>query len=300
MEHAVSNRNGQIWFFWNKDIDSVVIEEDEQQITSDISHNEIQTHFTTTFVYAKCKDQLRRPLWDRMLFHAAESSKPWCLVGDYNVITSMEEKLGGIPYNMRKSLDFIAVIETCGLIDLGFNGQRFTWSNKRGTHHRIWKRLDRAMVNDKWLETMQTEKIVRSWSKREFGDVFVKVKEYEEKVRKAEENLIQDHTEKNRTTLHELNAKYIRFLKMEDSILKQKTQLQWFKEGDANTKYFHSLIRGKRRRLFIHKLISEGGEWIQGDDNIAEAACGHFQTIFIGEDKVINENVLNCIPRMVN
>ncbi|KAG5585847.1 hypothetical protein H5410_046281 [Solanum commersonii] len=78
---------------------------------------------------------------------------------------------------------------------------------------------------------------------------------------------------------------------MEDSILKQKTQLQWFKEGDVNTNYFYSLINGRRRRLFIHKLISEDREWMQGDDNIVEAAW---------EDKAINENAIKYIPRMVN
>ncbi|KAH0737915.1 hypothetical protein KY290_036620 [Solanum tuberosum] len=108
------------------DIDCVILEEDEQQITCDIGHNELQTHFNMTFVYAKCKDHLRRPLWDRMIFRTAESNKPWCSVGDYNVITSIEEKLGGVPYNMRKSLEFVAVIEAYGLVDLGFNGQKYT------------------------------------------------------------------------------------------------------------------------------------------------------------------------------
>ncbi|XP_049348952.1 uncharacterized protein LOC125813502 [Solanum verrucosum] len=373
MDHAVSNCNGKIWLFWNMDVDCVVLEEDEQQITCNIGHNghnELQTHFTTTFVYAKCKDQLRRPLWDRMLHHSAENTNPWCSVGDYNVITSIEEKMGGVPYNIRKSLEFIAVIEACGVVDLGFSGQKFTWSNKRGIHHRIWKRLDRALVNDGWLEKMpqttithlpsvgsdhcplllemtareeehiryfkflncwadqpkfldivkacwdrtvegnnmwrfhqklkRLSKTLSSWSRGEFGDIFIRVKEYEEKVRIAEENLIHNQTEDNRTTLHELNANYSRFLKMEDSILKQKTQLQWFKEGDANTKYFHSLIRGRRRRLFIHKLQREDGEWIQGDVNIAEAACAHFQNIFTGEDKFINENAINSGPDGMN
>ncbi|KAH0684447.1 hypothetical protein KY289_022199 [Solanum tuberosum] len=352
------------------DIDCVVLEEDEQQITCDIGHNELQTHSTITFVYAKCKDHLRRPLWDRMMHHAAENTNPWCSVGDYNVITAIEEKLGGVPYNMRKSLEFIAVIEACGLLDLGFSGQKFTWSNKRGIGHRIWKRLDRALVNDTWLEKMpQTtithlpsvssdhcpllmemnarvddhikyfkflncwtdqpnfidtvktcwerpiegnnmwrfhQKLKRlsntlsSWSRREFGDIFSKVKEYEERVRAAEENLIHTHNESSRTTLHELNAEYIRFLKLEDSILKQKTQLHWFKEGDANTKYFHSLIRGRRKRLFIHKILREDGEWIQGDDNITKAAGAHFQGIFTGVDRFINEHAISCIPRMVD
>ncbi|XP_015161095.1 uncharacterized protein [Solanum tuberosum] len=263
---------------------------------------------------------------------------------------------------MRKSLDFIAIIEACGLIDLGFSGQKFTWSNNRGIQQRVWKRLDRALVTDAWLEKMpqttithlpsvgsdhcpllmemkareddqikyfkflncwtdqpnfldivkacwdrnvegnimwkfhqklkRLSKTLSNWSREEFGDIFAKVRDFEEKVKTMEEQLIQDPSESNRSILHELNARYIKFLKLEDSILKQKTQLQWFKEGDCNTKYFHSLIRGRRRRLFIdHKIIREDGEWIQGDEVIAEAACDHFQKIFTGDNKIINEDV---------
>ena len=61
---------------------------------------------------------------------------------------------------------------------------------------------------------------------------------------------------------------------MKDNILKQKTQLQWFMAGDTNSKYFHSVIRGRRRRkLFIHKIVNENGDGIQGDDNIAQVSC---------------------------
>ena len=66
----------------------------------------------------------------------------------------MEEKHGEVPYNIRKSMDFIAVIEACGFLDIGFSGKKFTLSNKRGINHRIWKKLDRAMVNDSWLTKM--------------------------------------------------------------------------------------------------------------------------------------------------
>ena len=66
-----------------------------------------------------------------------------CSVGDYNVITSTkkkirghsiqyqemiitstEETLGGISYNIRKCLDFIAIEEACVLIDIGFICQK--------------------------------------------------------------------------------------------------------------------------------------------------------------------------------
>uniref|UniRef100_M1E0C2 RNase H family protein n=1 Tax=Solanum tuberosum TaxID=4113 RepID=M1E0C2_SOLTU len=138
-----------------------------------------------------------------------------------------------------------------------------------------------------------------AWSKMQFGDIYAKVRDYEEKVRLAEEDLIHNNTEEQRTKLHGINAEYIKFMKLEDSILKQKTQLQWFKEGDGNSKYFHALIRGRRRRLFIHKILKDNDEWVQGDDHIAQAACEHFQNIFTGEEKLIDEIPMECIPRII-
>lgn len=38
---------------------------------------------------------------------------------------------------------------------------------------------------------------------------------------------------------------------------------------------------------------------IQGDNNIAQAACEHFKEILTSEEKLINENTFYCIPRMI-
>lgn len=39
---------------------------------------------------------------------------------------------------------------------------------------------------------------------------------------------------------------------------------------------------------------------VTGRQNIAKETCEHFQKIFIGEDKIINEGTLDCNPRMMN
>lgn len=65
--------------------------------------------------------------------------------------------------------------------------------------------------------------------------------------------------------------------------MKQKAPLQWFKEGDTNYKFFHSWIRGKRRKLFIHR-IQENRKWIQVDENIGKAACKYYQQMFTWEN----------------
>lgn len=300
------NNNGKIWVFWNHDVDCNILEKDDQQITCELQHTKIPHKFISTFVYAKCRDHLRRPLWEKILHLSNRfSAQPWYVVGDFNVITNTDENLGGIPYNMKKILDFISVIEGCGLIDLGFARQKYIWSNNREIMFSVWKRLDRAMVNDKWLELMpQTisthlptvssdhcplllkmstkpscaikyfkflnfwteqpsfleivkeywdrptignpiwvfhQKMRRlsatlsSWSKAQFRDIHAKMKPYEERIKNAEKELITLNTDVARSYLHSLNAEYIRFLKLEESILRQKSQLHWFKEGDANT-----------------------------------------------------------------
>ena len=61
------------------------------------------------------------------------------------------------------------------------------------------------------------------WSKNEFGDIFQKFWMYEEQVHNAEEKYITNQSGSNRSILHEINAKYIKFLNLEDTIIKQKT-----------------------------------------------------------------------------
>lgn len=73
---------------------------------------------------------------------------PWCVTGDFNVILYTNEKLGGRD-NMNKNFEFISIIESYGLVDIGYNNQPYTWCNHRKEGARIWNKLDRSLVNEK-------------------------------------------------------------------------------------------------------------------------------------------------------
>lgn len=75
-------------------------------------------------------------------------------MGNYNLIKTIDLKLKGIPHIIRKIMDFTVIIEACGLMDIRFGGKKFTWSNKVGVNHIIWRRLDRSLINDTWLDLM--------------------------------------------------------------------------------------------------------------------------------------------------
>ncbi|PHU30204.1 hypothetical protein BC332_02297 [Capsicum chinense] len=75
---------------------------------------------------------------------------PWAITGDFNSILSKEEKMGGKPYRLSKSIPFIECLHDCGLRDIGYTGNTFTWCNERKGQEILWKRLDRMMCNEKW------------------------------------------------------------------------------------------------------------------------------------------------------
>lgn len=66
-----------------------------------------------------------------------------------------------------------------------------------------------------------------------------------------------------------------------------------------NSNYFHVVMRGRRRRLYIHRIQDDESEWIEGDVNVSNTTCDHFHHIFTREKKMIQDEVLNHIPRLV-
>jgi hypothetical protein len=61
--------------------------------------------------------------WNLLRLLHQQSSLPWCCVGDYNELTSIDEKVGGVIRSERQMQDFRDAIDSCGFIDLGFVGR---------------------------------------------------------------------------------------------------------------------------------------------------------------------------------
>ena len=75
---------------------------------------------------------------------------PWLLLGDFNEVLSSENKFGGRSINLNRALDFKECLDTCSLLDLGFSGPKFTWSNLRQVPDLILERIDRCFANSSW------------------------------------------------------------------------------------------------------------------------------------------------------
>ncbi|KAK6803160.1 hypothetical protein RDI58_000944 [Solanum bulbocastanum] len=58
-------------------------------------------------------------------------------------------------------------------------------------------------------------------------------------------------------------------------------------------------MRGRRRRLFLHKICTDTDTWVQGDDQIAQEACKYFEEMFIGQNCRIDESMIQLLPSLV-
>lgn len=75
----------------------------------------------------------------------------WLLLGDYNSVLSSSEKSGGRDFGSSSHSDFMDFVNSNALVDLGFVGNRFTWSNHRVGRANIRERLDRGFANQDWV-----------------------------------------------------------------------------------------------------------------------------------------------------
>ncbi|KAG5574502.1 hypothetical protein H5410_054636, partial [Solanum commersonii] len=92
------------------------------------------------------------------------------------------------------------------------------------------------------------------------------------------------------------NAQLIMHIKKEEAFWKQKAGMKWFQDGDSNTKFFHTIMNNKRRRLVLKKIKKDDNTWIEGSDEIAKEAINFFESQFSKDDSHKDFSILNCLP----
>ena len=145
---------GGIWLLWNTDaVDVSVLAATEQEIHAVIKVLASNFSWLLSSIYASPRLVERKILWNNLTQVASLHNLPWLLAGDFNEVLTSEDKFGGLPINLRKSSMFTNYLNTCGMIDLGFHGPRYTWSNLKEVRYLIQERLDRGFANASWRAT---------------------------------------------------------------------------------------------------------------------------------------------------
>lgn len=104
-----------------------------------------------TAVYASPNPRIRDIIWEELGSHAESNQNPWLIAGDFNDIVAAGECKSSAPdVSSSQRRKFADNINKCKLVDMGYTGAKYTWTNGRQGLANVQKRLDRALCNEEW------------------------------------------------------------------------------------------------------------------------------------------------------
>lgn len=121
---------------------------DEQQIIIDFTRMNGEL-FMVTIVYVSKDIIMRKNLWNVLIGIDAMVNEPWMVLGDFNFVLSVQERVGGADVRPYHYADFVDCVNITGLADMKYGGNLFTWNNRQ--ERRIACKLDRVLINSLWM-----------------------------------------------------------------------------------------------------------------------------------------------------
>ncbi|KAI5403769.1 hypothetical protein KIW84_051070 [Lathyrus oleraceus] len=198
--------------------------------------------------------------------------------------------VGGIVVGDRSISDHCPIWLNCNIVD---------WGPKPFKFFKGWCEHDDfiSLVSDVWKNTIRggkasyilKEKLLavksklKSWNKEVFGMLDLNVDKAVGELNSldlvvadlAEDGLV-DSLRRNR----EVATKEVwDTMLLRDNFLRQKARCNWIRLGDTNSKFFHSVMKGRFRRNNIASLITSRGR-LEGVEDIKSEIFNHFKSHF--------------------
>ncbi|CAH9106024.1 unnamed protein product, partial [Cuscuta epithymum] len=93
---------------------------------------------------------------------------------------------------------------------------------------------------------------------------------------------------------NKVKAEYINLLEKENQFWRQRAKEFWYRGGDLNTRFFHNVVKSRRRRNRVEGFKLDGGRWERDREELGRMVEDYFINIFtsVQGDR---ENVLRCV-----
>ncbi|GJZ76993.1 reverse transcriptase [Tanacetum coccineum] len=117
---------------------------------------------------------------------------------------------------------------------------------------------------------------ISEWNKNSFGHVQKLVRSKQKRLQMLQ-SFFDSSTGGEQDILKE---KIKELLTREEVMWKQRCRVQWLREGDKNTRFFHTRATSQNKRNSILRLKDEDGRWVENEDNICDSVSAYFVNLF--------------------
>lgn len=94
--------------------------------------------------YCLAEREKRGEFWHSLCSLINNGSNKWACIGDFNEVCDQYEKMGGRVVNSTHNFFLKNFLDKVNKLDIGFNGNTFTWCNRRRGLANIRERLDKV------------------------------------------------------------------------------------------------------------------------------------------------------------
>ncbi|XP_040245505.2 uncharacterized protein [Aegilops tauschii subsp. strangulata] len=205
------------------------------------------------------------------------------------------------------------IVTSCSdrcLLLVRFHAEQLVQNKKRCRQYEIfWERASELpeIIEQAWaaagdksdLEAIQNclsnvMKSLQGWSSRKFGNILKQLKE----VRTELEELLSSGADsaKVRVVQDKLNE----LLYKEEMLWLQRSRINWLREGDRNTKFFHGKVVWRAKKNKITKLKDANGNWISSPAELESLATAYFQDLFTRDANLNPEEIVALFENKVS
>ncbi|KAK3194206.1 hypothetical protein Dsin_025516 [Dipteronia sinensis] len=201
------------------------------------------------------------------------SSLPWLCIGDFNEVLHSAEKHGGPPRQRRLIEDFREAVDDCELMDMGFRGPGFTWSNRREGSAMV---QERGAVRRVAKAISKCGQQLGRWNARKKKELRYDILETQKQLRESSDHIQAGSWE----LIRKLEFRLDILLEEEEMYWKQRSRVEWLKGGDKNSKFFHLRATARRSRNLIEGLFDERGIRREGNVEVEKVVTKYFSGLF--------------------
>jgi hypothetical protein len=134
---------------------------------------------------------------------------------------------------------------------------------------------------------------LQEWSKQKFGSINRELEQTRNRLAELT-NMNADRME-----IRAVTDKMNELLYREEMMWLQRSRINWLREGDRNTKFFHSKAVWRARKNKIKKLKDDNGVWQDNVQVMGQMATNYFKKLFEADANILPDPVLELFQEKI-
>ena len=116
----------------------------------------------------------------------------------------------------------------------------------------IWKKdYGNSIMKQVWCKLMDLQHVLKQWNRKEFKYLGMQIEMARLEIAKVQDQLNEKATDELVVKENELLIKLEKWPMIEESVFRQKARIKWNQLGDANNKFFSSVIKERTQKKQI-------------------------------------------------